>query len=339
MKRGLRYGSGPARGFTFIELLVVVSILCVLLGLLLPAVGAVREAARRIQCTNNLAQLGIALNNYHDAFGVLPAGYLTQIRGGGVQGPVDAKTRDAGPGWGWLAQILPGMEQGPLYADLNFDLPCWSAQNATGATVQVGSFLCPSSPNGTGDFVVTDTRKQVLARFARTQYVANAGWVDAWSAGVDDLSKVPGVNGPFFRNSAIGSKAMPDGVANTVYVSERSPGLADVTWVGVVPGATVCPKFAGRASSGTAFAPCASAGALVGFHSGPGPFEPKSPFHVPNSDLAYPDGTFSHHPGGMNCLLGDGSVRFVKSSINPEVWAAACSRDGGEMFEAANFNR
>ncbi len=102
------------RAFTLIELLVVIAIIAVLIALLLPAVQAAREAARRIQCTNNLKQLGIALHNYHDTVGAFPPGYLSLM---------DPVTFDNdGPGWGWAAFSLNQMEQLPLYNSINFVL-------------------------------------------------------------------------------------------------------------------------------------------------------------------------------------------------------------------------
>ena len=103
-------------GFTLIELLVVIAIIAVLIALLLPAVQSAREAARRAQCTNNLKQMGLALQNYHDAVLAFPSGYIAAIRF------IDGET-DTAPGWSWASMILPQLDQGPLYSAINVYLP------------------------------------------------------------------------------------------------------------------------------------------------------------------------------------------------------------------------
>jgi prepilin-type N-terminal cleavage/methylation domain-containing protein len=128
-------------GFTLIELLVGIAIIAVLIGLLLPAVQAAREAARRIQCVNNLNQIGLAIHNYESSNGCIPPGYLS---GPGI-GFRDPDTGDWGPGWGWLTVLLPGVEQGNLYHSLNINLVCWDAANTTSVQLAPLVYLCPSA--------------------------------------------------------------------------------------------------------------------------------------------------------------------------------------------------
>src|SRR5208283_1130932 len=122
-------------GFTLIELLVVIAIISVLISLLLPAVQAAREAARRAQCSNNMKQVGLAIANYESAIGCIVSGYISTsgpmpILGVPGNNP-NTQTGDNGPGWGWLALMLPQIEQSPLYNAINVNLPTWVADNGT----------------------------------------------------------------------------------------------------------------------------------------------------------------------------------------------------------------
>src|SRR5262249_27210741 len=123
------------RGFTLIELLVVIAIIAVLIALLVPAVQKVREAAARIQCTNNLKQIGLALHSYHDTMKVFPAGYVSRV---------DPKDDDLGPGWGWAAYLLDHLEQGNLKRQINFPLDIGNNANAAARVQSLPVFLCPS---------------------------------------------------------------------------------------------------------------------------------------------------------------------------------------------------
>jgi prepilin-type N-terminal cleavage/methylation domain-containing protein len=106
----------PFRGFTLIELLAVIAVIAVLIGLLLPAVQAAREAARRAQCSNNLKQIGLAMHNYHSTHDTFPPGYITAVS-------TAAANPEIGPGWGWGVMLLNDLEQGPIYNAANFSLP------------------------------------------------------------------------------------------------------------------------------------------------------------------------------------------------------------------------
>ena len=128
------------RGFTLIELLVVIAIIGILVGLLLPAVQKIREAAARLQCQNNLKQIGLACHGYHDVNLALPPGYLATT-------PYSDGATDTSPGWGWGAYLLPYLEQGPLYSQLNFGQP---VANSPAIQTMVKLYLCPSD-NPTAD--------------------------------------------------------------------------------------------------------------------------------------------------------------------------------------------
>src|SRR5215831_8936148 len=151
-------------GFTLIELLVVIAIIAVLIGLLLPAVQKVREAANLATCKNNLKQIGLAMHHYHDAQGTFPVGYYD---------PTPWPQLDHGPGWGWGAFLLPFLEQDNLYQQINFKLDVGDTANAAILTVPLKIYICPSTPD-TSNFTITDGGSRSWT-MARASYVACNG--------------------------------------------------------------------------------------------------------------------------------------------------------------------
>jgi prepilin-type N-terminal cleavage/methylation domain-containing protein len=304
------------RGFTLIELLVVITLVAVLVALLLPAVQAAREAARRTQCANNLKQIGLALHNYHGVHGAFPPGYSTGLGQGLPAVP------EIGPGWGWPTQLLGQLDQSPIFNAINFDLPITDVGSATARQAVLASFLCPSSI-GSGPFnpstQFTFTIDQVwhimaAVPLAAGQYVASAG------PSADNEIPTPG-DGVFFRNSRIGLRDITDGSSQTLLVGERSRDVADATWVGVMPGIVVC------ATQGWPNPGCAPASAAVLGTTGPN----VGPLRVGAANFA------SLHARGSHFLLGDGSARFLKLSIDARVRAALATRAGGEVIAAEAY--
>jgi prepilin-type N-terminal cleavage/methylation domain-containing protein/prepilin-type processing-associated H-X9-DG protein len=333
-------------GFTLIELLVVIAIIAVLIALLLPAVQSAREAARRAQCVNSLKQIGLAIANYESALGCIVPGYIsagTAPHGwAGVPGyDPDPVTLDNGPGWGWLALLLPFAEQVPLSNATNFNLPTWGADNGTVVTSQVGIFVCPTANNPTPTCKMVDANLAPLPvaspEFARANYQYNMGWNDTSiqppNTNYDDTFR--GCNGPIYRNSRVPYAGVTDGLSNTVFASEKSPYLADATWVGIIPGyrhfAYNAFASVGTGGDGINFD---YPGAILASHSGPSLYEVPQVIHPPNSPVGHTDEFYSLHPGGANVLMGDGSVRFVKQSIHLLTWQAMSSRSGGEVTSA-----
>jgi prepilin-type N-terminal cleavage/methylation domain-containing protein/prepilin-type processing-associated H-X9-DG protein len=355
MFAGLEDSERP-RGFTLIELLVVIAIIAVLISLLLPAVQSAREAARRAQCVNNLKQIGLAIANYESALGSIVPGYISMCVGNctsgialppqlGVSGyNPDAFSLDQGPGWGWLALLLPYAEQVPLADAMNCSLPTWVADNATVVTTGLGVFLCPSANNPTATCPMVDVNLNLLPvanqHFARANYQYNMGWNDTSiqpaNQSYDD--QVKGCNGPIYRNSRVRYAGVTDGLSNTVFASEKAPFLADATWVGIIPGY--------RHFAYNAFASIGTGGpglnydypgSILASHSGPSLYEAPQVIHPPNSPVGHTDEFYALHPGGTNVLMGDGSVRFIKQSINLLAWQALSSRSSGEVISADTY--
>jgi prepilin-type N-terminal cleavage/methylation domain-containing protein len=307
------------RGFTLIELLVVLALIGVLLGLLLPAVQRVREAAARLQSQNNLQQLGLALHHYHDAAGRFPPANIGQPG-------TDPETLDAPPGWAWGTFLLPYLEQGNLYQQLKLDLPCWHPANADLVKTELKVFLNPGAPNHGGPMPVKDASGTVRAVFGRSHYVANVGQDEPWGYAppLRDWSRV--ATGPFYRNSRVRMADVTDGLSHTVFLGEHTT-ISDKTWVGVVPGAEVCPLDPRRFP----FTECDAAATLVLCHSGPAASEPGI-IHPPSFPTCHVCQMYAPWSGsGGLVLLGDGSVRFIPTSINLNTWAALSSTNLGDV--------
>ncbi|QDT56573.1 Type II secretion system protein G precursor [Caulifigura coniformis] len=312
-------------GFTLIELLVVIAIIGILVSLLLPAVQQAREAARITQSRNNLKQIGLALHNYLDAHSTFPAAYLADTR----HSSRDPDTYDGPNGFGWGTMLLPFLDQGPLYNQLNTDRPCWDPVNANPVVITLPVFLNPSATNSNGPTIVRGAGGAELARFGRSHYVANAGQEEPWGFQMDDYSRI--ADGPMFRNSRTRPASVSDGLSNTVFIGEHSQ-ISDKTWVGVVPGAEVCTIDPAKFP----ITDCDAAATLVNVHSGPAsaeidPVTGFAPIHPPNSPLCHVCQMYSPHVGGANILLGDGSVRWVSQYIHQPTWAALSSCSKGEV--------
>jgi prepilin-type N-terminal cleavage/methylation domain-containing protein len=309
--------------FTLVELLVVISIIGVLVGLLLPAVQAAREAARKSQNQNNLKQMGLAMLNYESALRTFPSGYVSSV-GGPTANP---GTLDAAPGWGWAALLLPYMEQSAVYNQLDMSLPCWHAKNAAIVKSRVPTYLNPGAANFDGDTIVTDSAGTMLARFGRSHYVGNCGQDEPWGYDPPVQDWRPLASGPLYRNSKVRIADVTDGLSNTVFIGEHAT-ISDKTWVGVVPGSLSCPKDPQRFP----FTDCDRGATYVLCHSGPAADEPGI-IHPPSFPTCHVCQMYAPwSSGGGYVLLGDGSVRYVPTTVNLDTWAAMSSCARGEVF-------
>jgi len=332
-----------SRGFTLIELLVVIAIIAVLIALLLPAVQAAREAARRAQCVNNLKQIGIAAHNYHDIGGKFPTSMYLH--------PVFGPTTIAWNNSSFLVQMLPQMEQSPLYNSTNFSMMMgtfigggwrWPASYAVGdpnMTVRItvlNSLICPSDPSPNIDTNNPDDMSGLSA--AGTSYVGNMG--DnclACAGGLNDRLGVvilcndlnlpcrlpqlgharitdpqtdngsPAGSGIFWAWGAnTGINMVTDGTSNTFMAGEQIRAITQWNaWVG------------GNATIGSTAIPL------------------NYKLRPPNvGDWTHQYTFRSNHPGGANFLFADGSVKFVKDTINFNIYQALATRAQGEVVSS-----
>ncbi len=303
--------------FTLIELLVVIAVIGVLIALLLPAVQSAREAARRAQCSNNLKQIGLGMHAYHATHDVFPPGYITGTETANINSP------ETGPGWGWATMLLNNLEQSAAYNAANFSVPITVPASQTIRTVSLSVFLCPSSTGGSGPVVLKNAAgANLVTDLSPGQYVASAGQLE--------VEEFPAQNnGLFYRNSRIGVRDVQDGTSTTLMAGERSRNVADATWVGVIPYSRVCtnPKWKVK--------DCETANVMVLGHTGPSPDQHW--VDVPNYKGAGADDFWSLHSGGCNFLFADGSVRFIKESVDPRVFSFLSTRAGGEVVSADQY--
>lgn len=339
-------------GFTLIELLVVIAIIGILIALLVPAVQKVREAAARTQCTNNLKQIGLALQNYHSALKVFPPAYTrtSERQSGSAYGVAYPDANWNGlPGWGWGTLLLPYLDQGPLHEKMRLDLPCWATENVPHVKMKLVVFLCPSATGGGDGFEVVQENGTMHSGnpfsprifFSHSHYVTNAGIHQPWGRPTayafdfDVPEPIPAngnkpahMDGPFYRNSRVRATDVTDGLSQTVFIGEHSSVLSNKTWVGVVPNAVTPPRYDMRSWPSENN----SAGCLVGVHSGPDTHDhPQVIVHAPNHPFGHTDEMYAEHIGGANVLFGDGSVRFINQYIDPFTWVALSTRNAGDI--------
>jgi prepilin-type processing-associated H-X9-DG protein len=316
-------------------LLVVIAIIAVLISLLLPAVQAAREAARRSQCVNNMKQLGLAMHNYHDSLGNFPIGAMG-VRSYAPGGVYPDGTAVGNARRTWLPMLLPYIEQGVVANSYNFSQIFNSYLNTTAELTQISVLSCPSDPNQ-GSIENSPPRYQhnYVVNWGNTTWQQNMTTTYNPTVGIyppGTTNSVPFLGAPFTMDKSFGIQSITDGTSNTLLMAEVKIG-ADITggiqdhrgdiwnddWM--------CAMF-------TAFTP-----PNVSFTDYLGndcnyPYQNNPPCIV---QVPYFIAARSYHPGGVNALMADGHVQFFKNSIAYTTWRMLGSSQGGEVLSSDSY--
>ena len=351
-------------GFTLIELLVVIAIIAVLIALLLPAVQAAREAARRSQCVNNLKQIALAIQTYHDGNSVLPPT---------GQNPTLPPNVGASNDFSMKARLLPFMEQQPLWNALNQSFGFNAAANSTSGSATVSGFLCPSDANK----VMRIGGSYNGADFGDTNYYNNLGTLLSLAGGLLDgpawIMGSPNVKSQTSYGPPISLASITDGTSNTAIFSEMlmgnsstlpGPGSIYVASTDVTPSVPANPNQGTLAANlknvsstycqGSTKLSAMNTQGFSWLSSGNAEGGGYSHVNTPNSkscwgtsqENASPNGTVinelygnmltatANHSGGVNMSFLDGSVRFIKNSLNPGTYGSVATYRGSEVISS-----
>ena len=315
------------RGFTLVEVLTVIAIIGVLVGLLLPAVQTARESARRSSCSNNLKQLGLGLHNHVDVKQVFPMGAQTWLDS---TGPTVNGVTYPGRRWSWFVYVLPYVEELTLYEAqwAHYTSQAWTSGESYSAlpnkTYPVAGFMCPSDP----------TNPKLHSQEGPTSgndqgfhgnYLLSAGSEAFGTTGLESAQR----NGISFPLSAVAFKDITDGLSKTVAASEIMliPEPVGGGWTAIDLRGRYHNNMHGGCSFSTLRPPNTTVSDSLPYCSNALSLAPC----VRGSGSNHVISARSYHPDGVGAVMADGSVRFVSDTINPAVWQAAGSRNGGEV--------
>ena len=311
-----------ARGFTLVELLVVITIIGILISLLLPAVQAAREAARRLQCSNNLKQIGMALHLYHEQCNRLPPGY-------GVGRPKGTSL----PGGGqlaWMTRLFPYIEQSAVGQLIDWNIypgNGYTTQQLPMLTTQYTVFQCPSDATVRTNWYASGSWMP-SAGLSRASYAGNFGEGNPSVSNSAGLERPGHIDGVFIRNNSLGFNGIHDGLSHTLMTAELIPG--DVcclrgVWL-YVEGPVFMTEYTPNDPTPDLTRPnrCGGADLLS---------DAIAPCRASVSDFSQILNTArSCHPGGVNAGLCDGSIQFFSNNISSSIWRALGTPNGGESI-------
>jgi prepilin-type N-terminal cleavage/methylation domain-containing protein len=312
------FGVRAARGFTLVELLVVIAIIGILVAMLLPAIQAAREAARRVQCSENLSQLIAAVQNYEMAFAAYPPGTLDK------SGPIQHHA--FGYHHSWITQLLPFMEQNNAFQHIDRQVGVYHPNNRPVRGLTIRTLLCPSQP------------------MMASAYSAYAAVHHDTEAPIDATN-----NGVFFLNSRIAYDDITDGSAYTLFLGEKVTEIGDLGWMSGTratlrnTGAPINTTglVEGRfnwASGGLLADEPITPGAAPGPSSkGPDEGEKSAPSPPPQGPVLPVGGFGGAHTGGCQFAFGDGRISFLGETLDMNVYQQLGHRADGKLLDSGSF--
>lgn len=309
----------PSKGFTLVEFLVAIATIGILVALMLPTIQMAREAARRMSCTNNLKQIGLAMATYHNTCRSFPSGWI------GIDPPSGRPHASGQPGWAWGAMLLPYIEQRGLHKQIDFSRPITAPINDGMRRSSLSIYQCPSeSGPEILELKSAYDPSVIVASLATSNYVGCFGTRKLAVCQAAPIGVLVRSDGVFQHNKPRTFRDMTDGTSSTIMVGERSAMYGASTWLGfVADGIEAHARFLGTADR----APNAD--------RVPNAAREQNADRAPSTEQGHHLESFSSsHPQGVNFQFVDGSVRMIMNSVDLRVYRALATRQGGEMTPA-----